>query len=190
LQQAAVTVIISLVMSAQTKPEILIPRAEVKATVERLASEITGDYTGKHPLLLGVLKGSFMFMADLVRYLDFPLEIDFVKLSSYGSGQETSGEVKVVQGVSGTVRSRHVLIVEDIIDVGLTAAFLRDYILRESPSSLRICALIDKPARRQVPIGIDYFGFSVPDRFIVGYGLDCAEQYRNLPDICYLKEES
>jgi hypoxanthine phosphoribosyltransferase len=170
-------------------PELhsLLPRAEIAETVSRLASEITRDYRDKTPLLLGILKGSFMFLADLVRLLDFTLEVEFIQLSSYGSGQQTSGRVEVIQGLRTPVGGRHVLVVEDIVDTGITIAFLLNYLEGQKPASVRLCALADKPSRRQVPVNIDYRGFTVPDRFLVGYGLDCDEKYRNLPDICFLE---
>ncbi len=186
---AGVKVIIPVVMSGEAKLRVLFSRAEIGATVSRLASEITRDYCDKSPLLLGILKGSFMFMADLVRCLDFPLEVEFVRLSSYGAGSETSGRVRVVQGLPRSIKGRHVLIIEDIIDAGLTISFLRDYLVRKKPASLKICVLMDKPARRQVPVNIDYLGFTVPNKFVVGYGLDYAENYRNLPDICFVEGE-
>lgn len=162
--------------------------AEIESAVDRLASEIAADYRGKNPVLLCVLKGSFIFLADLVRRLDFPLEVEFIRLSSYGSGRETSGRVKVTQDLGTSIRGRDVIVVEDIVDTGITTDFLLDYLKKEKPASLRLCALMDKSSRRRVPVTIDYLGFSVPDRFLVGYGLDCDEKYRNLPDICYLEE--
>jgi hypoxanthine phosphoribosyltransferase len=168
---------------------MLIPRAEIEATVKRLAAAISRDYRNKAPLIIGILKGSFVFLADLVRQLDFPLEVDFVRLSSYGRGQETSGRVSVVQGLRAAVRGRHVLVVEDIIDTGITLSYFMDYLKKKKPASLRLCALTDKPSRRRVPVKIDYLGRDVPDKFIVGYGIDCNEKYRNLPDICYLEDE-
>lgn len=176
-------------MSSPAKLHELFPRAEIEATVQRLAAEISADYRDKEPLVIGILKGSFVFLADLVRKLDFPLEIDFIRLSSYGSGEETSGKVKVVQGLRKEIRSRHVLVVEDIIDTGVTVAFLMDYLKKKKPASLRLCALTNKPSRRRVPVKIDYIGRDIPDKFIVGYGLDCDEKYRNLPDICYLEDD-
>ena len=128
-----------------------------------------------------------MFMADLVRLLDFPLEVDFIRLSSYGSGRESSGTVKVVQGLRSAVKDRHLLIVEDIIDTGITVAFLLDYLRKQQPASLKLCTLLDKPSRRRVPVEIDYLGNTVPDKFLVGYGLDFDEKYRNLPDIYSLE---
>lgn len=176
-------------MGSQSELHLLIPRAEIEADVERLAATISLDYRGKKPLIIGVLKGSFVFLADLVRRLDFPLEVDFVRLSSYGGGMETSGELKVVQGLSAAVKDRHVLVAEDIVDTGTTTAFLMDYLKGKRPASLRLCALMDKPSRRRVPVKIDYLGRDVPDKFAVGYGLDCDEEYRNLPDICYLEDD-
>jgi len=162
-------------------------REEIAAAVSRLAAEISADYHDKHPLLLGVLKGSFIFLADLVRQLDFPLEVEFISLSSYGKGQQTSGKVKVGHRPQTAIKERHVLIVEDIVDSGITTSFLLDYLRRQSPASLKLCSLADKPSRRQVQINIDYLGFAVPDKFIVGYGLDYDEKFRNLPAMHALK---
>ena len=176
-------------MDSQSELHSLFPRAEIEAAVSRLASEISKDYHDKNPLLIGILKGVFVFMADLVRLLDFPLEVEFVRLSSYGSGQQTSGRVQVVQGLRSVVKGRHVLVVEDIVDTGLTISFLMDYLRKKKPASLRLCSLTDKPSRRQVPITVDYLGFTVPDKFLVGYGLDFDDKFRNLPDICFLEAE-
>ena len=156
--------------------------------VERLAAEIKRDYQGKHPLLIGILKGSFMFMADLIRFLNFPLEVEFIRLSSYGGGKESSGEIKVVQGLRSPIKGRDVLVIEDIVDTGLTLSFLLDYLWKRKPASLKLCTLTDKPSRRQAPVTIDYLGTTVPDKFLVGYGLDWDEEFRNLPDICVLEE--
>jgi hypoxanthine phosphoribosyltransferase len=175
-------------MDSQARLHVLLPQAEIESAIKRLASAITRDYREKNPLLLGILKGSFVFMADLVRQLDFPLEVEFVRLSSYGSGQQTSSRVKVVQGLRLAVPGRHVLVVEDIVDTGITVAFLMEYLKKKQPASLKLCSLTDKPSRRRVPVAIDYLGFTVPDEFLIGYGLDCNEKYRNLPDICYLEE--
>jgi len=174
-------------MSSQPKPHILFRREEIDATVKRLAAEIKKDYQGKHPLLLGILKGSFMFMADLIRLLNFPLEVEFIRLSSYGGSQESSGRIKVVQGLRSPVKGRDILVIEDIVDTGLTISFLLDYLWKRKPASLKLCALTDKPSRRQVPVTIDYLGFTVPNKFIVGYGLDWNEKFRNLPDISVLE---
>ena len=176
-------------MDSQAKFHCLIPRIEIEAAVNRLATEITAEYRDKKPLLIGILKGSFMFLADLVRHLDFPLEIDFVRLSSYGNSRETSGNVSVVQGLESSIEGRDVIVVEDIVDTGLTVAFFIDYLKKQAPASLKLCALTDKSSRRQVPVDIDYLGFTVPDKFLVGYGLDFDEQYRYLPDICILGDD-
>ena len=174
-------------MSSQPKLRILFHREEIEATVKRLATEISKDYQGKHPLLLGILKGSFMFMADLIRFLDFPLEEDFIRLSSYGSSEESSGRVKIVQGLRSLINGKDVLVIEDIVDTGLTVSFLLDYLRKRRPTSLRLCALTDKSSCRRTPVTIDYLGFTIPDKFIVGYGLDWDEQFRHLPDICVLE---
>ena len=174
-------------MNSQPEPQVLFHRDKIEATVKRLAAEITQDYQDKYPLLIGVLKGSFIFMADLVRLLDFLLEVDFVRLSSYGGAKESSGKIKVIHHLRSEVRGREVLVVEDIVDTGLTGAFLLDYLRRKKPASLKLCALADKPSRRRVPINIDYLGLTVPDKFLVGYGLDCDEKFRNLSDICILE---
>jgi hypoxanthine phosphoribosyltransferase len=176
-------------MDSQPKLHILFNRQEIEAAVSRLATEITRDYQDKHPLLIGVLKGSFMFMADLIRRLDFPLEVEFIGLSSYGKGSQTSGKIRVVQGLRSPIKDRNILVIEDIIDTGLTAAFLLDYLRKKKPASLKLCALTDKSSRRRVPVTIDYPGFTVPDKFLVGYGLDFDEKFRNLPDICFLEGE-
>jgi hypoxanthine phosphoribosyltransferase len=175
-------------MNEQARPQVLISGTGIATAVKRLAAEITRDYRDKNPILLGILKGSFVFLSDLARKLDFPLEIEFIRLSSYGSGQQTTGTVKVEQELGLDVKDRHVLIVEDIVDTGVTLAFLLEYLKEKKPASLKLCALLDKPSRRRTPVKIDYLGVSVPDKFLVGYGLDCAEKYRNLPDICVLEE--
>jgi len=175
-------------MSSQPKLRILFTSEEIEAKVKALAGEIRRDYQDKYPLLIGVLKGSFMFMADLTRLLDFPLEVEFIRLSSYGGGRESSGKVRVVQGLRSPIKGRDVLVIEDIVDTGLTISFLLDYLRKKIPASLKLCALTDKPSRRQTPVTIDYLGFTVPDKFIVGYGLDWDEKFRYLPDICVLED--
>lgn len=174
-------------MIRQSQLSILITREEIEQTVVRLAHEVESDYQGKHPLLVGVLKGSFIFMADLIRHLDVPLELDFIRVCSYGDGQESSGIVRLVQSLSMPVNGRDVLVIEDIVDTGITISFVLEYLTEQKPASLRLCALTDKPSRRRVPVAIDYVGLTVPDKFIVGYGLDCDERFRNLPDICVME---
>ena len=166
---------------------VLIKHQEIQREVAKLARAIRRDYTGKNPLLIGILKGSFIFMADLVRRLDMPLEVDFVRLSSYGSSTESSGKIKILGRLTRPVEGRHVIIVDDIIDSGLTTAYFIRYIKRKKPASATLCALTEKPARRRVDVKIDYLGFTVPDKFIVGYGIDWNEKYRNLPDTCYIE---
>jgi hypoxanthine phosphoribosyltransferase len=167
----------------------LMSREQISQEVDRLAAELKRAYQGHNPLLLGVLKGSFIFLSDLVRRLDFPVEVDFIQVVSYGDATFSSGRVKLIQRPLCPVKGRHVILVEDIVDTGLTTCFLLEYLGRRRPLSLELCALFDKPERRQTPVTIDYLGFSVPNRFLVGYGLDCAQQYRNLPDLWVLDEE-
>jgi len=168
--------------------KVLIARDELAREVRRLAQEITRDYHGKNPLIIGILKGSFVFLADLIRLLDFPVEIDLVRLSSYGSATVSSGKVKMVHGLETSVRDRHVVIVDDIVDTGLSLSHFAAYIQQQKPDSLRICTLLDKPSRRQVNINVDYVGIAIPDKFVVGYGIDCNEEYRNLCDVCVVEE--
>lgn len=172
------------------KLRILFPEEEIRQAVERLAQEIRQDYQGKNPLLIGVLKGSFVFMADLVRILNMPLEIEFVRLSSYGSGTVSSGKIKVAGGLPASIRGRDVLVIEDIVDTGLTLSFFLNHLRRKKPASLKVCVLFDKAPRRQVPVPIDYLGFTIPDAFVVGYGLDWDEKFRYLPGLYILEEKS
>jgi hypoxanthine phosphoribosyltransferase len=171
-------------------PELrqLFTREEVTAAVKKLAGAISRDYRGKNPVFIGILKGSFVFLADLIRQLDFPLEVEFVRCSSYGHGIESAGKVKVVHGLRTDIRGRHVMVVEDIIDTGVTTSFFMDFFKKKKPASIRLCALTDKPSRRRLPVKIDYLGLTVPNKFIVGYGIDCDEKYRNLPYIGYLED--
>ena len=176
-------------MGSQSKLSILFTRDEIAATVKRLAAEIRRDYHDKHPILIGILKGSFIFLADLIRLLDFPLEVEFIRLSSYGGGRESSGKIKLGQRLQAKVKDRHVLVVDDIIDTGLTIRFLLDYLSKKGPASLKLCVLTDKPSRRKIPVNIDYCGLTVPNKFIVGYGLDWDERFRHLPDIYVMENE-
>ena len=175
-------------MVSQPQLKILLSRDEIAKAVDRLASEIKRDYQGKQPLLIGVLKGAFVFMADLIRQLDLPLELEFVRLSSYGAARESSGRVRVVQGLKTPIKGRDVLVIEDIVDTGITISLLLDYLSKKQPASLKLCVLTDKPSRRRVPVSIDYLGFNVPDKFVVGYGLDFAEKFRYLPEICVIED--
>jgi hypoxanthine phosphoribosyltransferase len=175
-------------MVFQSQLKILISRDQIAKAVTRLAYEINRDYQGKEPLLIGILKGSCVFVADLIRQLDLPLELDFIKLSSYGAARESSGKVRVVQGLQTRIKGRDVLVVDDIVDTGITTSFLLDYLKKKKPASLKLCALTDKPSRRRVPVPIDYLGFTVPNKFIVGYGIDCDEKFRNLPHIYAIED--
>jgi hypoxanthine phosphoribosyltransferase len=175
-------------MGSEPKLTLLFTGDEIAATVMRLAAEIRRDYHDKHPILIGVLKGSFMFLADLIRLLDFPLEVEFIRLSSYGGGK-SPGKIKLLQGVQSKVKDRHVLVIEDIIDTGLTTAFVLDYLNRKKPASLKLCTLTDKPARRKTAVNIDYLGLTVPNKFIVGYGIDWNERFRYLPGIYAMEDE-
>ena len=168
--------------------DVLISRQRIDEAVERLASEIRRDYTAGPPVLVGVLHGAFVFLADLARALQLPVEIGFVGLSSYGGGTDSSGRMDLFHDLRADVTGRHVVLVEDIVDSGHSITYLCDYLRQRRPASLRICCLLDKPERREVPVAIDYRGFTVPNLFIVGYGMDFNGQYRHLPDICVLEE--
>lgn len=174
---------------AQPGLTLLFPETEIAATVGRLASEIRHDYHRKHPLFIGILKGSFIFLADLIRQLDFPLEIDFIIACSYGKGTETCGEVRILHEPRTPLKGRHVIVIEDIIDTGLTTAAVVKHLKKQKPASLKLCVLLDKWEQRRVPVKIDYLGLKVPNKFLVGYGLDCDEKYRNLPDVYVLEKK-
>jgi hypoxanthine phosphoribosyltransferase len=167
--------------------EILLTAGQIEDKVSEIAARITNDYAGKNPIFIGVLKGSFVFMADLIRKIDLYCDIDFMAVSSYGNKSETTGAVKITKDLERDIENRDVIIVEDILDSGLTLNYLMGYLKSRNPSSIRLCTLLDKPARRKVPIIPDYTGFEIPDAFVVGYGLDFAERYRNLPYIGVLK---
>ncbi len=162
---------------------ILINEAQIQSRVRELGEVISRDYCGKHPIVIGILKGSLIFMADLIRRLTIPLSIDYVAVSSYGRSTDSSGVVKIVKDLDEPIEGRHVLVVEDIVDTGLTLRYLLDNLQSRGPSSISVCVLLDKPSRRKVDIVPDYCGFEIPDEFVVGYGLDYAESYRNMPFI-------
>ena len=169
--------------------EILFSDVQIARRVKELGAQISRDYAGKTPLLIGVLKGCFVFFADLARCIDLKCEIRFLVASSYGFSALTSGTVKIGSELDFVITGRDVILIEDILDTGVTLSALRDIIARQEPASLKVCALLDKPSRRQVPFDVDYLGFTCPDEFLVGYGLDYAECYRNLPYIASLKPE-
>ncbi len=167
--------------------EILISEEQLKETVARIGSEISCDYAGKKPILVSILKGSVVFMADLMRAITIPCEIDFMAVSSYGSGVKTSGVVKIIKDLDRDIQGRDLIIVEDILDSGMTLSYILELLSARGPRSIRIATLFDKPSRRQVDVHAAYSGAEVPDEFIVGYGLDYDEVYRNLPFIGVLK---
>lgn len=167
----------------EKQPAVMIAKEEISRRVEEMAAEIRAHYQGKKLRVVGVLNGSFIFMADLVRAIGIDLSCDFLGLSSYGESTESSGVVAITKDLGGPIEDHHVLIVEDIVDTGLTLAYLLENLGTRKPASVRIATLLSKPARRQVEVDIDYLGFTIEDRFVVGYGLDYAGKYRNLPYI-------
>ena len=169
--------------------EVLITSEQITEKVHEIGERITRDYAGERLLLVGVLRGAVVVMGDLMRCIDLPCEIDFMDISSYGSGTSSSGVVRILKDLEEDITGKHVLIVEDIIDTGLTLSYLKRSLMTRKPASLEICALLTKPTRRRVELDVKYLGFEVPDEFVVGYGLDYAGAYRNLPDICVLKKE-
>ena len=168
---------------------VLITREEIEKEVKRIGEAISRDYEGKTPILISVLKGAFIFMADLVRNITVPCTLDFMSVSSYGKGTKSSGQVQIIKDLDTNIEDRDVIIVEDILDSGITLSYLIQLLQARRPKSLKICALFDKPSRHKVNIDLAYKGLVVPNEFIVGYGLDYAEKYRNLPDVCILKPE-
>ena len=170
-------------LSTPPGPELIAADALQQRIVE-LGEEITADYAGRRPLLVGVLKGAFMFMSDLIRQIDLPVELDFMAVSSYGASTKTSGVVRILKDLDVDLAGRDVLLVEDIVDSGLTLAYLRDLLLARSPASLQVCALLVREGSRPSAAELRYVGFEVPPEFVIGYGLDFAERYRNLPYIC------
>ena len=169
--------------------EVLVPSEEIGEKVREMGARITEDYRGEKLLLVGILRGAVVFLSDLMRHLELQCEIDFMEVSSYGTETASSGVVRILKDMQESVTGRHVLIVEDIIDTGLTLSYLRRSLLARKPISLEICALLSKPSRRQVDLDVKYVGFEVPDVFVVGYGIDFAGAYRNLPDIRALPPE-
>jgi hypoxanthine phosphoribosyltransferase len=169
---------------------MLVTSEEIQEKVRELAERITGDYRGENLLLVGILRGAVVFLSDLMRHLELSCEIDFMDVSSYGTGTSSSGVVRILKDLEEDITDRHVLIVEDIIDTGLTLSYLRRILLARKPASLEICTLLSKPSRRQADIDVKYLGFEVPDEFVVGYGIDYAGRYRNLRDIRALKSDA
>ena len=169
--------------------EVLFSEAQLDAKVSELGARISKDDEGKNPLIVSVLKGSYVFMADLTRKITIPCNIDFMAVSSYGNGTKTTGEVQIIKDIGSKIDGRDLSIVEDILDSGVTLSFLMKILKARGANSIRLCTLLSKPERRKVDVPIDYLGFEIPDEFVVGYGLDYAEKYRNLPYIGILKPE-
>ena len=167
--------------------EVLFSEEQLKNRVREIAQQITADYQGKEIMLISVLRGSFVFMADLCRAIDLPCMLDFMAVSSYGKGTKSSGQVQITKDLSEDISDRHIIVVEDILDSGNTLSYLLKILENRHPASIRLCTLLDKPDRRVKPVEVHYSGFTIPDAFVVGYGLDYAEKYRNLPYIGILK---
>jgi hypoxanthine phosphoribosyltransferase len=170
--------------------EVLIDEPALRRRIEELGEEISADYEGREVLLVGVLKGAVFFIADLMRQLSLPCEIDFMAISSYGEGTDSSGVVRILKDLDSNITGRHVLVLEDIIDTGLTLSYLMRNLGAREPASLEVCALLVKHGRRETDVPVKYVGFEIPNRFVVGYGLDFAERYRNLPHVAVLDVES
>lgn len=171
----------------QDVEQILYTEEDLRRRIRELGAQIAADYAGRTPMLVSVLRGSYIFMADLTRAIDLDLTVDFMAVSSYGAGTVSSGQVEIKKDLSDSIEDRDLIIVEDILDSGNTLYYLMDVLRARRPASIRVCALMDKPERRTKPITADYAGFTIPDAFIVGYGLDYAERYRNLPYVGVLR---
>lgn len=170
--------------------EVLITREQIADGVARVGREITRDFAGQSVILLGVLKGACFFLTDLARQIELDATFDFIAVRSYGTKKESAGEVQLIKDVTTPLEDKNVILVEDILDTGLTFSFLKKLLQARKPRTLKFAALLDKPSRRQMPVEADYVGFKIPDRFVVGYGLDYAERFRNLPDICVFSEDA
>ena len=174
----------------KTKLKKIIPKWKIKVKVRQLGKRITRDYKDKNPILVGIMKGSFVFLSDLIREIKIPHEVDFISVVSYGSEKKASGVVRLLKDLSSNIEKRHVIIVEDIVDTGLTLNYIRENLLTRKPASVKVCALLSKEARREVAVSPDYVGAVVPDEFVVGYGLDFAQMYRCLPVVGVLAQEA
>jgi hypoxanthine phosphoribosyltransferase len=175
-------------LMGRIKKEILIAKTEIDKRVQEMAEMISRDYEGRDLIVIGILKGAFIFMADLIRCLRIPCMIDFVRLASYGTGTVSSGNIMITKDIEISIQGRDVLVIEDIVDTGLTLSFLVERLKERKPQSLKTCVFLDKKERRKVPFEAEYVGFDIPDRFVVGYGLDYNEMYRFLPDVCVIEE--
>lgn len=174
-------------MLEQDVEKVLISKEQLCERIGEMGRQIAGDYAGEPLTIVGILKGASIFFADLARAVDLPLQMDFMSVSSYGSGSSSSGVVKIIKDLDADVTGRHILLVEDIIDTGITLAYLKEYLSNRGAKSVKICALLDKPIRRAKAVNVDYIGFTMPDEFLIGYGIDYAENYRNLPYVAALK---
>lgn len=170
--------------------EVLVTEEQLQKKIAEMGKEISRDYKGKDLMLIGVLKGAFIFMGDLTKNIDIPLTLDFMAVSSYGTSTQSSGVVRILKDLDYSIEGKDIVIIEDIIDTGLTLSYLSKNLKSRGANSVKICTLLDKPERRLVDVDIQYKGFDIPDEFVVGYGIDFAEGYRNLPYVCILKEEA
>jgi hypoxanthine phosphoribosyltransferase len=173
-----------------TNMKTLITREQIAESVARIGQEITRDFAGETVILVGVLKGACLFLSDLARQIELDATFDFIAVRSYGTKKESAGEVQLIKDVTTPLEDKNVILVEDILDTGFTYTFLQKLLLARKPRTLKFAALLDKPSRRQMPVEADYVGFKIPDEFVVGYGLDYAERFRNLPDICVFSEDA
>jgi hypoxanthine phosphoribosyltransferase len=171
------------------RKEILFPRDVIQRRVQEMAGQISADYKGHELIVIGILKGAFIFMADLIRAMSIPCKVDFVRVASYGAGSESSGKVVMTKDIETSIKGRDILIVEDIVDTGLTLTYLVNWLQERNPQSLKVCTFLDKRKRRKVPFEADYVGFTMDDGFVVGYGLDFNEQARFLPEVYIIEQE-
>jgi hypoxanthine phosphoribosyltransferase len=176
-------------MLADDTAQVLVSEEALQAKVKELGARIAADYADKNPLIISVLKGATVFVADLIRAMDIHLGIDFIATSSYGDSDTSTGVVRILKDLETNIAGRHLIVVEDIVDTGRTLSYLLDILKARQPASIKLCVLLDKPERREVKVQADYVGFTIPDYFVVGYGLDFAEKYRNLPFVGVLKPE-
>lgn len=174
--------------SFRSNLEIMLTHEAIQERVGELGQQITADYVGRKPHLVAILKGACIFLSDLVRNIPLPLSLDFIAVSSYGASTKSSGIVRITKDLDSPIEGRDVILVEDILDTGLTLSYLHEYLVNRNPASLKICALLNKPSKRIKEVHADYIGFDIPDKFVVGYGLDVGETYRNLADICVVTE--
>ena len=177
-------------MTQSHRLKVLVPRTEIRRKVREIARHITRDFRGEHVHLVGVLKGACIFLSDLVREIDLETSIDFIAVASYGRGSESTGQVRLLKDLDSSIAGLNVILVEDILDTGLTLSYLLRVLRQRRPKTLRVAALLDKPAQRREDVKADYVGFTIPNEFVVGYGLDYAERYRNLKDVCILRPPS